>query len=321
MGQVLAFNPSRARSYLHGLRGAAHRYAWRYYRFLQGKARRSPPQPRRLLKQTANIIRQAIKIGMGLESAARPAPATFAGWQELPPKMAARLGRKREPMFQLTAGIPGHPERSHVSGDTLVKAGFTLPEIPEPNGLIWTGDEGRNPAGQLLVNGVVYEILSETQDRQGALLMIRRPKGRKEYLARRLPDSPLYGEARGYIIHALATAGGGPITGSGAGVCPKGHALHWSSAAHPGTAQRRWCQLCRAYFNPRRSRRRMKHNPPRRPGARGGARLIYPSGRIVGVWEGRHKNGKLYRHKFGRGLKSIYGLPGGDLLLTGHQGR
>src|SRR6266481_1752936 len=145
MGQVLAFNPSRARTYLHGLRGAAHRYAWRYYRFLQGKARRSPPRPRRLLTQTANIIRQAIKIGMGLERAAKPAPATFAGWQDLPPKLAARLGRKREPMFQLTAGIPGHPERSHVSGETLTKAGFTLPEIPEDNGLIWTGGGGRNP--------------------------------------------------------------------------------------------------------------------------------------------------------------------------------
>jgi hypothetical protein len=63
------------------------------------------------------------------------------------------------------------------------------------------------------------------------------------------------------------------------------------------------------------------HNPPRNASAIGGARLIYPSGRIKGVWEGRHKNGKLYRHRFGRGLKTVYGLPDGSLVLAAHQGR
>ena len=32
------------------------------------------------------------------------------------------------------------------------------------------------------------------------LLSVRRPKGRKTYVAERLPDSPLYGENRGRIL-------------------------------------------------------------------------------------------------------------------------
>jgi hypothetical protein len=60
-----------------------------------------------------------------------------------------------------------------------------------------------NPEGdRVIVNGIVYLVVAETTDRQGDLLMIRRPNGRKEYLARRIADTT-YGAGRAYIIHTM----------------------------------------------------------------------------------------------------------------------
>lgn len=53
---------------------------------------------------------------------------------------------------------------------------------------------------QVLINGIPHDILGETQDRQGALLIIARPRGVKCHLARRLQDHPVYGENRAVII-------------------------------------------------------------------------------------------------------------------------
>lgn len=66
----------------------------------------------------------------------------------------------------------------------------------------------------VIVNGTVYSVLDETMPGPlGAqldprpMLAIRRPKGHKVFFARRLPDSPLYGQNRAVIVCAFpATA-------------------------------------------------------------------------------------------------------------------
>jgi hypothetical protein len=54
----------------------------------------------------------------------------------------------------------------------------------------------------VIVNGIVYGVLSSTQDRQGELLCIRRPKGRKCYAARPILDTT-YGADRAFIVANL----------------------------------------------------------------------------------------------------------------------
>lgn len=111
---------------------------------------------------------------------------------------------------------------------------------------------------------------------------------------------------------------------TGAGVCPKGHALHWA-----GDGKRRWCQVCGIYYpapaNPRRGSSRrssgrstetVRHNPPR-----GRAVLIYPEGRVVGTWFGTHRNGGHYKHRFTHRSAAIYGNPDGSITLRPHKGR
>ncbi len=62
------------------------------------------------------------------ESAApkTPAPATFIGVQEGIPGKIADIE-----LYNLTQDIPGHPEGSTVSRETLEKAGFEVPQKPE----------------------------------------------------------------------------------------------------------------------------------------------------------------------------------------------
>jgi hypothetical protein len=61
-------------------------------------------------------------------------------------------------------------------------------------------------------------------------------------------------------------------------------------------------------------------NPRSSP--RGGkATLIYPDGRLVGTWYGRHRNGGLYRHRFNHQHASIYGLPDGAIIVRARDGR
>ena len=60
----------------------------------------------------------------------------------------------------------------------------------------------------VIINGVVYEVTGKVKNStqvaaetgRRELLSVRRPKGRKTYVAERLPDSPLYGENRGRIL-------------------------------------------------------------------------------------------------------------------------
>lgn len=54
----------------------------------------------------------------------------------------------------------------------------------------------------VLVNGTVYEVLGVEEDCQGKLLAIRRPEGRRSYLARPIPDTS-YGACRARIIGNL----------------------------------------------------------------------------------------------------------------------
>ena len=58
----------------------------------------------------------------------------------------------------------------------------------------------------VLVNGTVYEVLSQEVDRQGPLLCIRRPNGSKAYAARPIADTS-YGACRAYIVANLGYGG------------------------------------------------------------------------------------------------------------------
>ena len=51
----------------------------------------------------------------------------------------------------------------------------------------------------VVVNGVVFEVLSKEKDGQGELFAIRRPNGRKTYAARPILDKT-YGGSRAYIL-------------------------------------------------------------------------------------------------------------------------
>ena len=50
---------------------------------------------------------------------------------------------------------------------------------------------------RVLVNGTPFEVIEEQPDGE---IVIRRPNGSKQYIARRLPDSPLYGAGRATIL-------------------------------------------------------------------------------------------------------------------------
>jgi len=49
------------------------------------------------------------------------------------------------------------------------------------------------------INGTIYRIFDVERD---GTLVVCRPNGSKFYRARRLPDSPLYGEMRSKIVGA-----------------------------------------------------------------------------------------------------------------------
>ena len=47
----------------------------------------------------------------------------------------------------------------------------------------------------IIINGIVYDVIEHgtTEPERHELLFVRRPNGRKIYVAERLPDSPIYG--------------------------------------------------------------------------------------------------------------------------------
>ena len=49
----------------------------------------------------------------------------------------------------------------------------------------------------VIINGIVYEVLEARAD---GTLVVCRPNGMKTYLARRLPDHPVYGANRGAFV-------------------------------------------------------------------------------------------------------------------------
>ncbi len=262
---VIPFDAHRARTYLHGLRGRAHRFAWAYYRWRVGKGRR-PSSKAHLPGHTESMIRGAIDVALG-RSRGVVAPARFAGWQERPG------GKPPIALYQLTKGIPGHPKGSHVSAQTLEGAGFELPSTPaKDNGLIW----GRT---------FRHERLASTRGLDKRSIRTTR-RGRHRIVT---------GCPRGYYDGTRCRVGTVAV-----------------AVLHP--KHENPCEL-------RAVARRSSHNPPRGARASGGARLLYPAGRIVGTWYGRHRNGQLYKHRFGRGLKSIHTLPDGSLILSAHRGR
>lgn len=70
--------------------------------------------------------------------------------------------------------------------------------------------------------------------------------------------------------------------------------------------------------NPRRGRARHRRNPAAR---RRAETLIYPDGRIRGTFYGRHRNGKLYKHRFTSAHVAIGGLPDGSIVIHPSRGR
>ncbi len=52
-------------------------------------------------------------------------------------------------------------------------------------------------AETVIINGIVYAVLETRED---GTLVVCRPNGIKTYLARRLPDHPVYGANRGAFV-------------------------------------------------------------------------------------------------------------------------
>jgi hypothetical protein len=356
MAEVLAFDPHRARTYLHGLRGEAHLYAWHYFRWRTGKRRVKPLRPRAVAEGMAEMIRDAVNIGLGRKAAAA-APAKFIGWQERPG------GKPPIALYNMRQAIPGHPKGSTVSQTSLVREGFTLPRTPAPNprgdpGLIWTGGNPRGrgrrranaPSTTTILDFLAEAVNAELRgdpngwswvwfyrmtaiDRLGFdlfLVKMRDPlayeAGTPENRFRRrvLAMVQAERERRDVKPNPMSAAARKRYPGI-ARLQDDVAAVYRRGLEHYRGDKTKARALVDVHLagqvqGERARRRRTKSNPPRAR-AGGGARLIYPAGRIVGTWYGRHRNGKLYKHRFGRGLKSVYGLPGGDLILSGHQGR
>lgn len=98
--------------------------------------------------------------------------------------------------------------------------------------------------------------------------------------------------------------------GPGGDISGPGHALHCSRYVK---RPRRVGTITSAAY--RKRKRAASSNPPR------GRTLIYPDGRIVGTWYGRHRNGRLYKHRFGHAHARIYGNADGSITIEAHRGR
>ncbi len=56
--------------------------------------------------------------------------------------------------------------------------------------------EGKSTPDKVYINGVTYHVIDEL----GGQIQVHRPNGVKLYWAKRLPDSPLYGENRARFV-------------------------------------------------------------------------------------------------------------------------
>ncbi len=57
-------------------------------------------------------------------------------------------------------------------------------------------DRGETMPDKVYINGVPHHVIDE----RDGLIQVRRPNGVKLYWAKRLPDSPLYGENRARLV-------------------------------------------------------------------------------------------------------------------------
>jgi hypothetical protein len=258
-------------------------------------------------------------------------PARFLGWQPRP------SGRAPVELWNLVVAIPGHPAGSTVTRETIEGAGYHLPQAPEP---------APNPKRDL------YELTPAAVSM--IVKWVEQHRGDVEGVARWMRDALRVGgirECRQIVKLAIAKdlndrlKGNPPdvsqikragdyvrgLKGQAARAFAKDYASHLVYAKPPApthqayhvdgteanTIRRELAQIFEAAFpNPRGARTRRTHaaNPPRRT-------LIYTGGRLRGTWYGRHRNGKLYQHKFGGGTKAIYGLPDGSIQIVPHKGR
>lgn len=82
------------------------------------------------------------------------------------------------------------------------------------------------------------------------------------------------------------------------------------------------CSFCVGRGDCLMGRIRKAKNPPRQVSrGRGGRVLIYPEGRVVGTWYGRHRNGGLFKHRFTHRAAAIYGNADGSITIRAHRGR
>lgn len=61
-------------------------------------------------------------------------------------------------------------------------------------------DMATETTSTVLLNGQVFKVLDE----KDGTLLVSRPNGVRTYLARRLPDSPIYGENRGILLGSVS---------------------------------------------------------------------------------------------------------------------
>ncbi len=57
-------------------------------------------------------------------------------------------------------------------------------------------DRGETLPDKVYINGVTFHVIDE----RDGLIQVHRPNGVKLYWAKRLPDSPLYGENRARLV-------------------------------------------------------------------------------------------------------------------------
>jgi hypothetical protein len=271
------------------------------------------------------------------------APARFKGWQERP--------SRRDPieLWNLTHDIPGHPAGSTVTRETIEKAGLYLPAPPEPAPnprepfeltpetismiVKWVEQHRGDTEGvarwmrdALHIGGIreCRQIVTLALGKDWIDRMKRNPRRRrrnpvvseKVLTASRNLITALKGQANrafasAYLQHLMEAKPEAPDHRVFHVASDEAVKIRRDLATITGSPYPNPCVAT----NPRKRRTRPGSNPPR------GRTVIYTGGRIRGTWYGRHRNGKLYKHKFGGGSKAVYGLPDGSIQIVPAKGR